>query len=153
MRWIIWHGLFAYNTMAKYIKLSVEVVERRTLEASSNQNAVVFDAWTVGSLQHIAVFATLTFINAVGYKQVLQGFQPFKNEGTQDDMEYFSDVSYALEIQSTVFNSLATLISDNTNFNKETVKRTTMPLVWCANRRFNLAVYKLQIIRTISSVY
>lgn len=135
---------FFYNNLVKYIMLLVKAVERCILEALSDQFSIVSDVCMVGSTYYDAVFATFTFYNAAGWKQALKGFSQLENEKMQDATQHFSYVSYAFEFRGKTFNSVATIIGDNTNVNKAFSKRATEPFAGYVIHLFNLSFKDFQ---------
>lgn len=105
-----------YKNLVKYIKLPVKIVERRILEALSDQFTIVFDGWNLGSTNYIAVFATFTSDNSVRYQQVLLRFASLENEETRDAAKHFSFVSYALRAYGKTFDSVATDVTQRLFF-------------------------------------
>lgn len=80
----VWH-----ETLVRYFKLLVELVESRILEALPDQLANFFDGWTVISTEYTVVFAVFTFIVRLNKNKNFCDSPLLRTRETQNATEHF----------------------------------------------------------------
>ena len=118
------------------------IVERKVSSSSPKKIGLVFDAWTVSTTHYVAVFATYSAANLMGYDYILFAFSPIEDETNRGAENYIEFSQFDVNDRS--LDDVTSLTGDNCAVNKCISNKCTqiIPLQFegCALLKFNLYV-------------
>lgn len=129
-----------YNSFTKYMHKLTKIVEEKIRNILPDEFCLIFDGWTKQTTHFIAVFATFSSSNELGYDSVLLGFGPFENETSLGTSELYKYLSFTLSIYKKTWDNVTAVVGDNCSVNKSLANRLTCGFIGCSSHRFNLAV-------------
>ena len=130
----------ALSTFMDYMSKLTTHVEQKLAVLLPEKVAIVFDGWSSGSTQYIAVFASFKSSNDLGHSVRLLGFSPVEDETDLGSEEHVKYLDYVLGLFGKTWENVVCIIGDNCNANKCIAYLRGVPFVGCASHRFNLAV-------------
>lgn len=130
--------------LQRHILSLVSVVKEAIKNELPLKFTLVVDGWTEGSQHYISVMAA--YLKVVDGKEVptqtMLSMQPLLAEGihgvsARDQLDHVQNV---LESYGKAFGNVICLVGDTSSVNQSMARSLNVPLIGCANHKFNLAV-------------
>jgi hypothetical protein len=133
--------------LRKYILATAKVMMATIAERLSNDIAIVFDGWTVGTIHYIGISASYTTVIGGGEettKHTLLSMRPLLvgEVAGMTARDHLVHLSQVMRLYGKTEDNVMCLIGDNCSVNRSLANLLKVPLVGCGAHKFNLAVRK-----------
>ena len=126
--------------MQKYITRLTEKVEEKIQQKLPQSFGLIIDGWSHNAVHYVAVFAVFEGEGALAETPLL-AIAPLLREEDRSAKGHFDYIVYLLSVFNRNLSSVAFLVSDNQNLNRNLASEyLRVPMVGCASHRLNLAV-------------
>lgn len=128
------------KTLLAYMKRVTNIVEDRIRLELPEKFAIVVDGWTCAETHFLAIFATFSSSDPLGYSVILLAFTPLAEETSLNTSEHEYMIRWVLELFGKSFDNVVTIIGDNISTNHALADLAECHFIGCASHRLNLAV-------------
>jgi len=133
------YGSLSVKSLKKYMNLLAEKVEKKLAEILPSKFALIFDGWTAGDTHYVALYASFSSNNDLGFSTALLSFAPLDTETSQSAKAHQKYIEYVLNLYGKSMSNVAAIVGDNCNTNRALAKLCMVGFVGCASHRYNLA--------------
>ena len=118
---------------SKKLKDSIHILTKKVepiiAKMLPDKFGLIFDGWSAGGTNFVAIFATFTYEGE--RKQFILSFSPLLGETSQDALQHLAFLESTLQIYGKYLSNVCCLIGDNCATNKAFLNSCGIPLIGC----------------------
>ena len=133
-------GSMTNLTLKMYMEKLIQIVKNKISYELPDKFSLVIERWTKESTHFIGLCASYPYNNQKGYRTIFLAFSPLLSEISSTASDYVEFIKYVLSLFNKNLENVVAITGDNAEVNKFIANLCSIPLIGCANHKFNLAV-------------